>query len=83
MGPSQNGELLNAAEAAAFDVLLTTDKNIRYQQNIANRKIAIIVLGKQQWPEVRPHVHLVVAAIDAAIPGTYVEIDIPNGGSLK
>ena len=56
----QNGELLNAAEAAGFDVLVTTDKNMRYQQNLAGRKIAIIVLGKQQWPEVRPQVHLVV-----------------------
>ena len=75
----QNGELLNAAEAAGFDVLLTTDKNIRYQQNLADRKIAIIVLGKQQWPEVRPHVHLVVAAINAATPGAYVEVEIPEG----
>jgi predicted nuclease of predicted toxin-antitoxin system len=62
----QNGELLNAAEAAGFDVLVTTDKNMRYQQNLAGRKIAIVVLGKQQWPEVRPHVQLVVAAVNAA-----------------
>jgi hypothetical protein len=74
----QNGELLYAAEAAAFDVLLTTDKNMRYQQNLADRKIAIIVLGKQQWPEVRPHVHLVVAAINAAKPGTYFEVQVPE-----
>jgi transcriptional regulator with GAF, ATPase, and Fis domain len=65
----QNGDLLDAAEAAGFDVLLTTDKNIRYQQNLAGRKIAILVLMKQQWPELRPHVHFVVAAIDAAVPG--------------
>jgi hypothetical protein len=75
----ENGELLNAAEAAGFDVLLTTDKNMRYQQNLANRKIAIVVLGKQQWPEVRPHVHLVVAAVNVATPGTYVEVEIPEG----
>jgi predicted nuclease of predicted toxin-antitoxin system len=75
----QNGELLNAAEAAGFDVLLTTDKNMRYQQNLAGRKIAIIVLGKQQWPEVRPHIHIVVAAVNAAKPGTYIEVEIPDG----
>jgi len=74
----QNGELLNAAEAAAFDVLVTTDKNMRYQQNLTGRKIAVIVLGKQQWPEVRPHVHLVVAAVNAATRGIYVEVEIPE-----
>jgi hypothetical protein len=46
----QNSDLLNAAEAAGFDVLVTTDKNLRYQQNLTVRKIAIIVLLKQQWP---------------------------------
>jgi len=74
----QNGELLNAAEAAAFDVLVTTDKNMRYQQNLAGRKIAIIVLGKQQWPELRSHVQLIVAAINSAKPGIYVEVRIPD-----
>jgi hypothetical protein len=43
----KNGEMLNAAERAGFDVLLTTDKNIRYQQNLSERKIAIVVLGQQ------------------------------------
>ena len=43
----QNSELLNAAEAAGFDVLVTTDKNLRYQQNLTVRKIAIIVLFKR------------------------------------
>jgi len=50
----RNGELLDTAEAAGFDVLVTTDKNMRYQQNLLGRKIAIIVVGKQQWPELRP-----------------------------
>jgi hypothetical protein len=75
----QNGELINAAEAAGFDVLLTSDKNMPYQQNLAGRKIAIIVPGRQQWPEVRPHVHLVVAAVNAAKAGAYVEVEIPEG----
>jgi hypothetical protein len=43
-----NGELLTAAEHAGFDLLLTTDKNIRYQQNLTERKIAIVVLGNSQ-----------------------------------
>jgi hypothetical protein len=73
----RNGELLNAAEAAGFDVLLTTDKNMRYQQNLAGRKIAIVVLGRQQWPELKLHVQLVVAAVNAAVPGSYAQVDIP------
>jgi hypothetical protein len=73
----KNGELLAAAEAAGFDVLLTTDKNIRYQQNLIGRKIAVVVLGLQQWPSLRPHIQRVVGAIKAATPGSYTEVDFP------
>jgi len=73
-----NGDLLTAAEQAGFDLLLTTDKNIRYQQNLAGRKIAIVVLGNSQWPVVRLHVQRVAAAVDAATPGSYTEVDIPH-----
>ena len=73
----KNGELLAAAEADGFDVLLTTDKNMRYQQNLAGRKIAVLVLGLQQWPSLRPHVQRVVDAIKAARPGSYAEVDFP------
>jgi predicted nuclease of predicted toxin-antitoxin system len=71
-----NGDLLNAAEAAGFDVLLTTDTNIRYQQNLEGRKIAIVVIRTQQWRELKAHVQFVVAAVDAATPGSYVEVKI-------
>jgi hypothetical protein len=74
----KNGDLLAAAEAEGFDVLLTTDKNMRYQQNLADRKIAVVVLGQQQWPQLRPHVHLVVEAVNAANPGSYAEVAIPQ-----
>ena len=70
---------MTAAEAAEFDVLLTTDKNIRYQQNLVGRRIAIVVLGRQQWPELRLHIQRVVEAVNAATPGSYVEVDIPEG----
>ena len=72
-----NGELLSVAEAAAFDVLVTTDKNIRYQQNLDSRRIAIVVIGYSQWPGLEPHVDLVVAAVNGATPASYVEIEIP------
>jgi hypothetical protein len=72
-----NGELIAAAEAAGFELLLTTDKNIRYQQNLRGRKIAFVVIGNQQWPTLRRYVEWVVAAVNAATPGSYTEVDIP------
>lgn len=74
----KNGELLAAAEAGGFDVLLTTDKNMPYQQNLAGRKIAVVVLGQQQWPSIRPHVGRIVEAIEAAMPGSYTEVEFPS-----
>jgi hypothetical protein len=73
----KNGELLAAAETAGFDVFLTTDKNIRYQQNLSVRKIALMVLGRQQWPELRPHIRLVVEAVNTTTPGSYTEVNLP------
>jgi hypothetical protein len=72
----ENGELLNEAEAAGFEVLVTTDRNIRYQQNLASHKIAVVVLGKGRWTIMKPHVAEIVAAINAATPGSYAEIEI-------
>jgi hypothetical protein len=74
-----NGKLLQAAEEAGFDVLLTTDKNIRYQQNFEGRKLAIVVLGNPQRPAVHRHIDRVVAAVNAATPGSYAEVEIPFG----
>jgi len=73
-----NGELLRAAEKASFEVLITTDKNIRFQQNLSERTIAIVVLGIAQWPILRQHVERIVVAVNAAKPGTYVEVEIPS-----
>jgi hypothetical protein len=69
--------VLQAAEEAGFDVLLTTDKNIRYQQNLEGRRIAIVVLGNPQRPAVHRHMDRVVAAANAATPGSYTEVEIP------
>jgi hypothetical protein len=73
----RNGELLSAAEADGFNVLLTTDTNLRYQQNLAKRAIAIVVLGKARWPRIKPVIARVAAAVDAATAGSYTEIEIP------
>jgi hypothetical protein len=74
----QNGELLKAAEVAGFDVLVTPDKNIGYQQNLTVRTIALVVLGNPQWPILRLYVDRVVAAVNAASPGSYTEVEIPE-----
>jgi len=74
---TSNGELIKVAEEAGFEVLVTTDKNLRYQQNMKGRKVAFVVLGNQQWPVVRRYVERVVEAVNAATPGSYVEVEIP------
>jgi hypothetical protein len=73
-----NGALLAEAERNGFDVFVTGDKNIRYQQNLVGRRIAIVVLSTPQWPLVRLHAEKIVAAVNAAIPGGYVEVEIPG-----
>jgi len=73
-----NGELLQAAEAAGFDVLVTTDKNLVFQQSLKERKIAVVVLGNPQWPVAQLHVQSIVAAVSASTPGSCVVVDIPR-----
>jgi hypothetical protein len=75
----RNGDLLDVAERAGFEILLTTDKNMRYQQNLEGRRIAIVVLGQQQWPQLHPHIERVIEAVNRATPGSYTEVDMPFG----
>jgi hypothetical protein len=72
-----NGELIQRAEDEGYELLLSTDKNIRYQQNLSGRKIALVVLGNSQWPMVQLHLDKIVAAVKAASPGSYAEVEIP------
>jgi hypothetical protein len=74
-----NGALPDAAEAAGFDILVTADKNMRYQQNLSGRKIAVVVLANAQWPILRRYVDRVVAALSGAKPGNYIDVEIPGG----
>jgi hypothetical protein len=60
-----------------FDLLLTTDKNVRYQQNLAGRKISVVVLGNSPWWLVRQHLDAIAAAVNAATPGSYMQVEIP------
>jgi hypothetical protein len=72
-----NGALLDEAKAAGFKIFVTADKNRRHQQNLAERKIAVIVLGNAQWPILRRYVDRVVVALNEAKPGSYAEIITP------
>jgi hypothetical protein len=69
-----NGQLIKEAEDLGFDGLVTPDANLRYQQNLVHRRLAIIVLPSGRWPAVREQLDDVVAAIDDAVPGSYREI---------
>jgi hypothetical protein len=73
----KNGELLAHAEAEGFEALVTTDRNLKYQQNLTDRRIAIIVLSTTSWPRIRANVSLVLRAIDLAVPGGCSEVQIP------
>jgi len=73
-----NGQLLKAAEESGFDVLLTTDQNIRYQQNMTSRTIALVVLcGSSKWSRVRRHAVRIADSVNLATSGGYAEVHIP------
>lgn len=74
----ENGELLMAAEAAEFDVIVTSDENIQYQQNLTGRKLALVVLGSNIWPVVREYAAAITAKVDAATPGSYGFIEMAH-----
>ena len=63
----KNGDLLAAAENSGFEVLVTTDTNLQYQQNLNQRKIAIVVLSTTSWPRIQKSIKEIVGAIDSAI----------------
>lgn len=68
-----NGDLLREAEAR-FDLLITTDQNLRYQQNLAGRRLAILVLPTTSWPEIKGHEAEIVAAASTLQAGEYREL---------
>jgi len=72
----KNGELLAAAESHGFDVLVTTDTNLEYQQNLTQRKIAIVVLSTTSWPRIQKNIKAIVTAIDLATSNSYQKVAI-------
>ena len=69
----ENGDLLTAAESS-FDAFITTDQNLRYQQNLIGRRLAILVLPTTSWPMIQLHLPKVAAAVNALRPGDFVEL---------
>jgi hypothetical protein len=78
-GSLSNGELLQKAESHGVDVLVTTDQNLKYQQNLASRKIAIVVLSTTSWPRIQKVLPDIVEAISSIQQSSYVEVSVPYG----
>lgn len=72
-----NGELLNHAEHAGFEVLVTTDQNLKYQQNLTGRRIGVVVIATTSWPRIQKVVTAVVEAVNSVAAGDYVEVRVP------
>lgn len=74
----ENGDLLNAAETDGFDVFVTGDKNLSYQQNLEGRQLAIVLLGTTHWKQLRQDTTPVVAAVNRATPGSFEALPAPS-----
>lgn len=72
----KNGELLRIAEESVFDVMVTSDQNIRYQQNLTGRRLALVVLGSNIWPIAQKYASAIAAAVDAAEQSSYAFIEM-------
>ena len=72
----ENGELIAGAEDAGYDALITTDQNLRYQQNLKGRSIAILVLMTTSWPRIKEDIESVSQAVASLGPGVYTELNV-------
>ena len=73
----KNGELLQQAESQGFEVLVTTDQNLKYQQNLASRRIAIIVMSSTSWPRIQKVLPSIVEAVGNIKANGYIEVKVP------
>ena len=71
-----NGALLDAVEKAGFDVLLTCDQNVGYQQNLTHRQLAVIVLSRNHWPTLRPVAARIATTVDVIQTGQVLRLDV-------
>lgn len=75
----KNGALLAAAEEAGFDLFITADQELNYQQNLTGRRMAMLVLSTNNWGVVKQRIDTITEAIDAATPGSFVFVQIGHG----
>ena len=69
----KNGDLLTKAEGK-YDVFVLADKNLRYQQNLGNRRLAIVELPTNRWPVLKAMASRIVATVKSTQPGTYTVV---------
>lgn len=74
----ENGELIVSAEEDGYDLIVTTDQNMRYQQNLAGRRLGIVVLMATAWPRVQHRIEEIRSAIEAVEGGQVTEVAIPG-----
>ncbi len=72
----KNGELLDVIEKEKFDLLITTDQNLRYQQNLKNREISVVVLMSTSWLRIEKKVDEIESVINKITSGDYIEISV-------
>lgn len=74
----RNGDLLAAAEAERFEVLLTTDQNLRHEQNLESRSIASVILSTTSWPRIKLATDNILSAVQSSHPGQFSFVSIPK-----
>ncbi len=79
----KNGELLRAAEAAEFDLLITSDQGFPHQQDLAGKHLAVLLLSTPDWNVIRRQVARIAAAIDVAQPGSLVKLDLGRAPEVR
>jgi len=75
-GRLKNGELIRRAEESGFVAFVTSDQNLRYQQNLADRQIALLILSTNYWPALRSQTEKIEAALAKLLPGQYLEVQL-------
>ncbi len=71
----KNGKPLDAAEQDGFDVFVTGDQSLSYEQNLTGRRLAVVALSSIEWRIIKDYLHRIIAAVDSAAPGSFQAVD--------
>ena len=72
----QNGDLLESAESEGFELLITTDRSLRHQQNLSERNLAVLILLAASWPRIQRRIDDILSAIDRSVAGSWIEVEV-------